>query len=580
VKISVIMTKNPYILSPQQTITEAARLFLKKHVDCAPVVHNGKLIGLITKIQLYNALANNNDLKTTVDKVMITDVVSCHPDDEIDDYVNNNFSRMPVVKDDVVVGIVTRTDVFQYFKVELKDLKSIRLILEQMDAIFEASYDYLFVTDAEGKVTKVSPSYYRITGIKPEEVLRKTMYELVALGFYDRSCSVEVIESLKPVTFVQKIKTGRTVLVTGNPVFDENGKLISVVTNGRDITELNELKTKVERVENLSQHYKKELNRIQGLKDYVFDSLVMTTLMEKISHLAQFDSAILVTGESGVGKEIIAHQIHLQSPRSDKPYIRINCAAIPESLLESELFGYAEGAFTGAKKGGKIGMFELANKGTLLLDEIGDLPFGMQSKLLRVIQENEITRVGGTTPIKIDVRLITSTNRDLKEMVERNEFRRDLYYRLDVVPIRVPPLRERQEDIPSLINYFLNNYNNKYKLNKQIDPRLIVKLSNYNWPGNVRELKNVIERAVVSSTDNVIREISLENDSISASDEKYLELGINNKLRVIIQEIEKNYIKTYFVKYGSTRKAANALGISQSSFCRKAAMYDIKLNDK
>jgi PAS domain S-box-containing protein len=580
VKISGVMTKNPYVLSPQQTITDAATLFLKKHVDCAPVVHNGKLTGLITKIQLYNALADNNDLKTTIDKVMITDVVTCHPDDEIDEFINNKFSRLPVVKDGAVVGIVTGTDVVQHFKVELKDLKSIRVMMEQMDAIFEASYDYLFVTDAEGRVTKVSPSYYRITGIKPEEVLNITMYELVAMGFYDRSCSVEVIETLKPVTFVQKIKTGRTVLVTGNPVFDENGKLISVVTNGRDITELNELKTEVERVENLSQHYKKELNRIKGIEDYVFDSLVMTALMEKVSHLAQFDSAILITGESGVGKEIIAHQIHIRSPRSDKPYIRINCAAIPESLLESELFGYAEGAFTGAKKGGKLGMFELANKGTLLLDEIGELPFGMQSKLLRVIQENEIIRVGGTIPIKIDVRIIASSNRDLKEMVERNEFRRDLYYRLDVVPIRVPPLRERREEIPILINYFLNIYNNKYKLNKQIDPHLIVKLSNYNWPGNVRELKNLIERAVVSSTDNVIREITLESDSITASDEKYLELDVNNVLRKDIQEIEKNYIKVYFDKYGSTRKAANALGISQSTFCRKAAMYDIKLNDK
>lgn len=489
---------------------------------------------------------------------------------------------MPVIKDGKLVGIVTRTDIIQHFNAELMDLKNIRIMMKQMNAIFEATYDYLFVTDAEGKVTKVSPSYYRITGIKPEDVLGKTMYELVALGFYDRSCSIEVIETLKQITFIQKIKTGRTVLVTGNPVFDENGKLISVVTNGRDITELNELKNEVERIAHLSQHYKNELNRFQVLSGYVIASPKMLYLMEKVTHLAQFDSVVLIFGESGVGKEIIARQIHLQSPRSDKPYIRINCAAIPESLLESELFGYADGAFTGARKNGKMGMFELANGGSLLLDEIGELPFGMQSKLLRVLQENEITRIGGSNPVKINVRIIASTNKDLREMIKRNEFRKDLFYRLNVVPITVPALRERKEEIPSLIMHFLDKFNKQYNINKQIDPHLIIKLTNYNWPGNVRELKNLIERALVSSINDVIKEIPLENDSndlVINIDGKYpINSSLNNNLKETLEEIEKYYIKTFFNEYGSTRKAALALGISQSTFCRKAAMYNIKLN--
>lgn len=577
-KISDIMTKNPYTLSPDNTVAEAADLFLQKHIDGAPVVKNGKLIGLIGKTQLYKALANNTALDYPIEKLMITEVATCRPDDEVDILTDTKFNRLPVVIDDIVVGIVNQSDLIRHYNMEIKDLKEIKLLKEQLDAIFEASYDYLFVTDAEGRVTKANSAYYRITGIKPEEVIGKTMYELVAQGFYDRSCSVEVIETLRPVTFVQKIKTGRTVLVTGNPVFDDEGRLMSVITNGRDITELNELKKAVEHGQSLSRHYKNELSRIKGLENCVVASSVMAELMEKINHLAQFDSAVLITGESGVGKEIIAHQIHLQSSRADKPYIRINCAAIPETLLESELFGYAEGAFTGAKKGGKMGIFELAHGGTLLLDEIGELPQGMQAKLLRVIQENEVSRIGATKTTKIDVRIITSTNRDLNEMVKSNEFRKDLFYRLNVVPVRVPPLRERREEIPALIDHFLDIFNKKYKLEKQIDPRLIDKLITYDWPGNVRELKNMIERAIVTSPERVIREITLESDYTMQYEDEALKLEATDNLRDIVQEIEKYYIKTYFDKYGSTRKAAAALGISQSTLCRKAAMYDIDLS--
>lgn len=576
-KISAIMTKEPYVLSPEQTVNNAARMFLQHNIDGAAVVDSrNRLIGLVGKSQLYKELADNSILDRPIKEIMITEIETCSPDDEINTIFEKNMSRLPVIEKGKVVGIVTFSDLARCFNAEIKDLENIKLMKEQLDAIFEASFDYLFVTDAEGKVTKANQAYYRITGIKPEEVIGKTMYELVAQGFYDRSCSIEVIETLKPVTFIQKIKTGRTVLVTGNPVFDEKGKLISVITNGRDITELNELKQAVEHVEGLNLHYKNELDRVKGWSDFVVAAPIMVELMEKVSHLAQFDSAVLITGESGVGKEIVAHQIHLQSPRSEKPYIRINCAAIPENLLESELFGYAEGAFTGAKKGGKVGIFELANGGTLLLDEIAELPFGMQAKLLRVIQESEVTRIGSTKTTKIDVRIVTSTNRDLNEMVKDNQFRKDLFYRLNVVPVRVPPLRERREEIPALVLHFLNKYNSQYKLNKRMDPVLINKLVNYDWPGNVRELGNVIERAIVTNPNNLIKEIILEsNDCI---DNNISEIDTKENLKDIVQKIEKHYIQTFFDKYGSTRKAAEALGISQSTLCRKAAMYDINLS--
>lgn len=578
--ISNFMTKNPYYLSPEDRIIDVAHLLIEKNINAIPILEKDLFVGLICKRQLYQAIANNMNFNAEIRQIMISDVITCKPDDSLDVFINGNLSQMPVVVDGKLLGIITKTDIIRYFENEVKNLNDIKLIMQQMNAIFEASYDYLFVTDAHGLVTKVSPSYHRITGIKPEDILGSTMYNLVALGFYDRSCSIEVIETLKPVTFVQHIlKTGRTVLVTGNPVFDENGKLISVVTNGRDITELNQLKDQVEHIESLSQHYKKELARFEILteKDYVFASKAMVDLMERVSHIAQFDSVVLINGESGVGKEIIANQIHIQSPRSEKPYIRINCAAIPESLLESELFGYVEGAFTGAKKGGKIGVFELADTGTLLLDEIGELPLNMQSKLLRVLQENEITRIGGTSSISIDVRLIASTNRDLKEMVKNNEFRTDLFYRLNVIPITVPPLRERKEEIPYLVNHFLERYNEKYGLNKRFDQKLMLKLNNYEWPGNIRELQNLIERAIVYNTKDLIEEIPLESDSDIGEMDNLFDSNTYGKLKDTVQEIEKIFIKTSFDRYGSTRKAAAAIGLSQSTFCRKAANYNINL---
>lgn len=576
-KISEIMTKKPCLLSPTTTITDTAKLFLQNHIDGAPVVQENKLIGFICKKQIYESLARDFTPDDTIDKLMITDVITCNPDDEVETLMDKKVSILPVITDDgLVVGIVSKLDLVNYLNQEIEHLKNFKVLNDKMDAIFEASFDYLFVTDAEGRVTKANQAYYRITGIKPEEIIGKTMYELVAQGFYDRSCSIEVIETLKPVTFIQKIKTGRMVLVTGNPIFNEKGELTGVITNGRDITELNELKRTVEHVKHLSQHYKKELNCIKGLTDCVVASPAMEELMAKISQIAKFDSAILVTGESGVGKEIIAHQIHLQSLRSDMPYIRINCASIPENLLESELFGYVEGAFTGAKKGGKMGIFELANGGTLLLDEIGELPLNMQAKLLRVIQENEVTRIGGSTTTKIDVRIIACTNRNLNEMVTRGEFRKDLYYRLNVVPVRVPPLRERREEIPVLVEYFLSKFNQKYKLNKEIAPSLIEELLLYDWPGNVRELKNVIERAIVTSKDNLISKIILQPNNVIEYEDNLDKPNVD--LKEIVQKIEKHYIKKYVIKYGSTRKAAEALGISQSTLCRKAALYKVNLN--
>lgn len=463
------------------------------------------------------------------------------------------------------------------------ELEYTKKLKEEMDAIIEASFDSIFVTDATGQVLSLNEAYTRITGIQAEDIIGKNMYDLVEQGLYDRSATTMVIETHRPVTFTQKIKTGKTLLVTGNPIFDEEGKLVRVLTNGRDITELNRLKQEVEQAYSLSKHYEEELKRAtMASREMVIYSEKSKEVFDLIVRVAKVDSTVLVYGESGVGKELIMRELHNNSPRKNKPFLSINCAAIPESLLESELFGYNSGAFSGARKEGKMGIFELANGGTLCLDEIGELPLNLQAKLLRVIQEKEISRIGGTASIHVDVRIITATNRDLWDMVTKRQFREDLYYRLHVVPISVPPLRERKEEIPALVFHFLKTFNEKYGMNKVLDEKLMAAFMDYHWPGNVRELRNVIERAVVTSSEAVITAIKLEGHNEEVSGEY---LGTkdhlpNIELREKVALYEKKLIQQYVDIYKTSRKAAEALGVSQTTIVRKAGQYGIDLGSK
>ncbi|HBI71803.1 MAG TPA: AAA family ATPase, partial [Lachnospiraceae bacterium] len=345
-------------------------------------------------------------------------------------------------------------------------------------------------------------------------------------------------------------------------------------TNGRDVTELMQLKQEVEQAHSLRRHYEEELQKVNmNSGEVVINSRKSREIMDLIVRLGKVDSTVIIYGESGVGKEVFARELHKHGLRKDRPLISINCAAIPETLLESELFGYEGGAFSGAKKGGKMGLFEIAHKGTLFLDEIGEIPMPIQTKLLRVIQEKELLRLGGSNPIPIDVRIITATNRNLAEMVKKKQFRQDLYYRLNVVPIYVPPLRERKEEIPPLALKFLQKFNDQYNLQKKLDEKLIDKLINYEWPGNIRELRNVIERAMVTSSDTVIRSIKLGSGinqgekEISIEKESPPTIDLRKKVDAYERELIEHYIKIY----KTSRKLAKALGVSQTTVIRKAA---------
>ncbi len=456
------------------------------------------------------------------------------------------------------------------------ELSSLKQLFIEYEAIINSSYDGIFITDGNGVVLRLNNAYERITGIQANEVVGKTMSQLVREGVYDHSATLEVIEKSQAITIAQTIKrTNKQILVTGSPVFDEDGNLSRVVTNVRDITELNSLQRQLQKTKEQTLKYKAELSHLRSLQiqdtGIIFASELMARTIQLAMKVANVDTTVLITGESGTGKELFAKLIHEQGKGLSKSYIKINCAAIPEQLLESELFGYEGGAFTGAKKEGKPGLFELAHNGTLFLDEIGELPLLLQAKLLRAIQEKEIVRVGSTVPIKINIKIVAATNRDLCEMVKNGTFREDLYYRLMVVPIQVPPLRERKEDIPLLVKYIVDKLNYRFAFRHTISPHLLERLSEYSWPGNVRELENIIERMMITSSED-----ELTSDLLPQMIRQQGTLPKRgSKLKEAVAQTEIYLLQETYNEYKSWQKVADILGVDRTTIFRKACKYGL-----
>jgi len=447
----------------------------------------------------------------------------------------------------------------------------------EMEAVIESSFDGLYVTDGQANTLRLNQGFERIMGVTAAECVGRNMEELVERGIFSRSGTLLALDKKEPVTITLVSKTGKEALVTSNPIFDEDGNIVMVVTNVRDITELNELQRKLEHMEGLREWYETELQqlKLESSHQLVINSAKMKEVLNLVLRVAQVDSTVLVNGESGVGKELIAGIIHSHSNRKDGPFIKVNCGAIPDNLLESELFGYEAGAFTGASRKGKIGYFELAEGGVLFLDEIAELPLNLQVKLLRALQDHEIVRVGGGQPIKVDIRILAGTNRNLMEMVEKKQFRLDLFYRLNVIPIYVPPLRERRDDIPVLVKYFLNNLNNKYQMEKHVDQRVIERFMDYSWPGNVRELENLVERLAITSINDIITLRDLPVNMVTGSFEEKEPSRIL-PLRQALEKTERALLETAYQHYNSTYQVAKVLEVNQSTIVRKAAKYGLK----
>lgn len=459
------------------------------------------------------------------------------------------------------------------------------LINENMDykLICDYLHDGIYVTDGQGTTIYVNDSYVNNLGVEKKDIIGKTISELEGT-LYEGAVSLKVIEQRKRVDSIGRLFNKNVpVLVTGVPIFDIKGNVKMVVVSNRNITELNELKAKLV---NLQASYEKNQKNLAYLinqdikqKQVIYKSNCIKTIMDTIELVAKTDVTILISGETGTGKELFANAVYEQSNRTKNPFIKINCATIPQHLLESELFGYEPGTFTGALTKGKTGIFELANNGTLLLDEIGEIPLDMQAKLLRVLQEKEIRKIGGNKPIPVDVRLIAATNKNLLDEVNNGNFREDLYYRLNVVPLYIPPLRSRPEDIAPFVNHFLSIYNKKYGKYLEANNTFFEALKTYSWPGNVRELENFIERLVVTSKSKTL-DMDIVNLLINI--ENFVDYSKENQLiNVNYHEAFINFEKELFINTlmnnTSLRKSAAVLGISPGSLSTKCKKYNIDL---
>lgn len=451
--------------------------------------------------------------------------------------------------------------------------------------------DGITISDKHGKIIFQNDLDIEIVGIN---CINQYAKDLVAEGKMSDSLTIKVLESKEEVTIFQSFLNKKWFLVTGKPIFDETGELQYVLIITRDMSKLKSLEEEVKKLEIQNETFKQkiaELNEIEQKKmNIVATSPAMQKVLKRILRVAEVDSTILIEGESGVGKEEVAKLIYLNSRRSTEQMVTINCSAIPENLLESELFGYEAGAFTGAIKGGKAGLFETATGGTIFLDEIGEMPLQLQAKLLRVLQESEVQRIGSTKPIPIDVRIIAATNRNLAEMVQQGTFREDLYYRLNIIPIEIPPLRERREDIVPLAYHFLTSIEQKYNIKRILDKEALKLLEEYDWPGNVRQLKNIVERVSLLANQSKItvsmireelkettkKENKMKQQSYKLPDVKYMDnTQFTGTLKEQVAAFEKEIIKQALSEHKSIRQAAETLGCNQSTLVRKIQRYQL-----
>ena len=458
-----------------------------------------------------------------------------------------------------------------------EDLKRNVFYLELMH-VFMNLQDGIYVVDAEGMTLRVNPAFEKISGTPQEIFLGRNVRDLVKKGVFTQSVALKVIKSHQTETIIQEYKNGKIGLVTANPIFDDTGKLLRIISNIRDITELQELYSTLAVKDQLIKKYSDTIARIDmpAIHGLVAESEEMRHILQIAEKLAAADSNILILGESGAGKGVIAKYIAHLSNRRERPFISINCSAIPEPLMESELFGYEKGAFTGASASGKAGLIEMADGGILFLDEIGDMPLFLQGKLLTFLETNEIPKIGAPKTKQVDVRVIAATNKNLNQLAADRLFRKDLYYRLDILSVEIPPLRERKDDIIPLAESFLSKANGKNGFERTIAASVLKFFLDYDWPGNVRQLRNLIEKLVVLSQRNEISmdDLPAEYTNWAVETDMQMETSLPLSLPSLIHSIEQKHIKFALEKGGSIRKAAELLGISPSKLFRKISKPD------
>lgn len=557
-------------LLPGEYILNNDHETFESHDSALVVDEKGSLLGKIPS-RFLNEDIPIRKLHSLIEPVKDTILKNANAMELIEYFNNNNKKGIVYVTDREkrLVGAIS------------SDSRVISMLFKMKDFvlfpnIFDALHEAVLIIDHSGIIIYVNHAYANIVGVPGVKIIGRKMEEVEPA-----SLCLKVLKGHPPVInkkyLIQSI--GVEVLANITP-FYVNGKMEGVINVFRNIYETISLGNELERMRDIAKslHNDSEGNnkmpeafdKIVGKNIYFRQALVLA------AHVCATEATVMIRGDSGTGKEIVAEAIQKSSLRKDSTFIKVNCASIPENLLESELFGYEEGSFTGAKKGGKKGKFELAHKGTLFLDEVGDMSLTMQAKLLRVLQEKEIERIGGSRTIPVDVRLISATNKDLETMVMRKQFRDDLYYRLNVIPIFLPPLRRRKDDIPLLVEYFLKLYTEKHgKGDLIISSEVMNILIAHDWPGNIRELKNVIEHAVILCLGDMI---TVENLPVffKKHNDGFVSPGVDEEaLPEQVEQLEREVIARVVKKYGNKSDAIKALGISRRSFYLKLKKYNI-----
>lgn len=488
-------------------------------------------------------------------------------------------NRSPIYKKNEIIGAVAIFQNITELTAVITELEDVKKLKSTLESILEALEEGIVVINKQGIITKMNRAYGNFLGLDPQEVVGKPIVDVI------QNTRMHLVAQSGNAEFAEFQQINNHVCVVTRIPILKDGEIIGAVGNVifQDVKDVRVLASKVNKLQSELEFYKEEFSKVNVGK-YTFENIIgnnekMVWLKKIALKAAKGTSTVLILGESGTGKELFAHSIHNASTRQQGPLIKVNCGALPETLLEAELFGYEEGAFTGARKGGKPGKFELANGGTILLDEIGELPIAMQVKLLRVLQEREFERVGGTTTIKLNIRVIAATSRDLEKMIEQNQFRQDLYYRLNVFTLNIPPLRERLDDIPALCEILLKKINRQVEhWVEEISPAALDLLMKYCWPGNIRELENVLERTINLMDDETVihpehlppilkkaHGVLTTEDSSAAFD-----------LEIIINKAEQQAIKRALDASGGNKtKAAKILGVHRSAFYQKMRKYNM-----
>lgn len=569
--ISDLMNTDFICCSKNDKLGDVLPQFTKTNSNLLPIVDSShKLIGIITKNKLFQLLSSRPSFNITIEKYCNFRPVFLHPTDAVEDarqlLLKHNIGHAPVVNHEMVpVGVMSTNEL----------LSSYSMVYSQLTSVLEIAYDAIILVNKNAEISMVNKGFSDLFGLHRKDVLNKSTTELFP------ELEIEnVIKTGISIDNVPHLIEGQQSLISIKPI-KENGEIISAICKitYRGLTHLHDAITKVRKLEKQINDYQIKINEIKGTKYTLFDIAGESKVIQKVKNeaalAAKTMSTVLIIGESGTGKELFAQGIHAASGQMG-PFIEVNCAAIPPELLESEFFGYADGAFTGAKKGGMKGKFELAQNGTIFLDEIGDMSLHLQTKILRVLQEKEFQPIGSSKTIHLNTKIIAATNQNIEKLVSEGKFREDLYYRLNIIRLNIPPLRERIEDLPDIIQAVVNRLNQNGFYIKGVTHLALTKLMKYKWPGNIRELQNVLERAAnLKSGDYIDAEhipafTDLQEDvvPVASSPLTYKERIKTTEKDMIIAALKE--------ANGNKSKASQLLGISRPWLYAKLKKYNLE----